>query len=117
MEFEDFATELYEWLSLVRLQSPRIRVGDQIDPYLSRYQLPEGSQGKICMISWQGFLAPSWTRQTLIDIITTLPPKAWFSLSTTTLSAGLAGNNSECTFLRLPDASGEFLLWEVKGHE
>lgn len=116
-DFDDFATELYEWLSLVRLQSPRIQVGDQIDPYLSRYQAPEGDEAKVCKISWQGFLAPSWARQALIDIITALPLKAWFSFSTTTFSKGLAGDNSECTILRLPGSSGEYLLWEVKGHE
>lgn len=117
-DFDDFATGLYEWLSLVRLQSPRVQVGDQIDPYLSRYQVPEGGEaGKICKISWQGFLAPSWSRQTLVDLITALPSKAWFSLSTTTFSKGLAGDNAECTILRPPNSSGEYLMWEVKSHQ
>ncbi|EAQ87844.1 hypothetical protein CHGG_04463 [Chaetomium globosum CBS 148.51] len=117
-DFEDFATSLYEWLSLVRLQSPRIQAGDQIDPYLSRYQvLDGGSEGRLCKISWQGFLAPSWTRQALIDIVTTLPHKAWFSFSTTTFSKGLAGDNAECIILRPPNSSGEYLMWEVKYHE
>jgi ribonuclease P/MRP protein subunit RPP40 len=117
-DFDDFATGLYEWLALVRLQSPRVQVGDQIDPYLSRYQVPEGGEaGRICKISWQGFLAPSWSRQALIDIITALPSKTWFSLSTTTFSKGLAGDNSECTILRPPNSSGEYLMWEVKSHE
>jgi ribonuclease P/MRP protein subunit RPP40 len=117
-DFEDFSTGLYEWLSLVRLRSPRIQVGDKIDPYLSRYQVPEGQMGsKLCKISWQGFLAPSWSRQTLIDIITTLPPKTWFSFSTTTFSKGLAGDNAECTILRLPSSTGEYFMWEVKGHK
>ncbi|KAL7936423.1 ribonuclease P 40kDa subunit domain-containing protein [Trichoderma chlorosporum] len=35
------ATEMYEWLSLVRLESPRVEEGDTIDPYLSRYSPPE----------------------------------------------------------------------------
>jgi ribonuclease P/MRP protein subunit RPP40 len=117
-DFEDFATSLYEWLSLVRLQSPRIQVGDQTDPYLSRYHVPDGGkEGKLCKISWQGFLAPAWSRQALIDIVTALPHKAWFSFSTTTFSKGLAGDNAECTILRPPNSSGEYLMWEVKGHE
>ncbi|KAL2019304.1 hypothetical protein VTK56DRAFT_9771 [Thermocarpiscus australiensis] len=117
-DLEDFATGLYEWLSLVRLQSPRVQVGDQIDPYLSRYRVPGAEkEGRICKVSWQGFLAPSWSQQTLIDIITALPPRAWFAFSTTTLSKGLAGDNSECTILRLPNSSGEYLMWEVKAHE
>ncbi|KAK3294601.1 ribonuclease P 40kDa subunit-domain-containing protein [Chaetomium fimeti] len=117
-DFEDFATSLYEWISLVRLQSPRIQVGDQIDPYLSLYRVPDGGhEGKLCKISWEGFLAPSWSRQTLINIVTALPHKAWFSFSTTTFSKGLTGDNAECTILRPPNSSGEYLMWEVKGHE
>ncbi|KAK3318897.1 ribonuclease P 40kDa subunit-domain-containing protein [Apodospora peruviana] len=121
-EFESFCTELYEWLSLVRLGSPRIQPGDQIDPYLCRYHVPgeenQQSQQLLCKINWQGFLAPSWARQTLIDIITALPSKTWFSFSTTTFSKGMAGDNAECTFLRPQDSSPvEYILWEVKGHE
>ncbi len=40
-EFHHWALEIYEWLSLVSLESPRILAGDDIDPYLSRYQAPE----------------------------------------------------------------------------
>ncbi|KAH6635084.1 ribonuclease P 40kDa subunit-domain-containing protein [Chaetomium sp. MPI-SDFR-AT-0129] len=118
-DFEDFVTGLYEWLALIRLQSPRIQTGDQIDPYLSRYEVPgaSGKEGKVCKISWQGFLAPSWSRQTLINIVTTVPHKAWFSFSTTTFSRGLTGDNAECTILRPPNSSGEYLMWEVKSHE
>ncbi|KXX80614.1 Ribonuclease P protein subunit p40 [Madurella mycetomatis] len=118
-DFEDFSTRLYEWLSLARLQCPRIETGDKIDPYLSRYQVPDGDeqQAKICKITWQGFLAPSWSRTTLIDIIAALPSRAWFSFSTTTFSKGLAGHNSECTILRPSDSSGEYIMWEIKAHE
>ncbi|KAG7287673.1 hypothetical protein NEMBOFW57_007186 [Staphylotrichum longicolle] len=45
------------------------------------------------------------------------PRWAWFAFSTTTFSKGLAGDNAECTILRPPNASGEYLMWEVKGHE
>ena len=117
-DFEDFSTGLYEWLSLVRLQSPRIQVGDQIDPYLSQYQVPNAErEGKVCKISWQGFLAPLWSRQILIDIVTALPAKSWFAFSTTTFPKGLAGDKTECTVLRPPNSSGEYLMWEVKAHE
>lgn len=117
-DFEDFTTELYEWLSLVRLESPRILTGDQIDPYLSRYEVPGGGQQtKICKISWQGFFPPSWSHRTLMDLVMVLPPKSWFCFSTTTFSKGLAGDNSECTVLRIPESRGEFLVWEVKSHE
>ncbi|KAK4173083.1 ribonuclease P 40kDa subunit-domain-containing protein [Triangularia setosa] len=117
-ELEDFSSEVYEWLSLVRLHSPRILKSDKIDPYLSLYRVPGGSQpGRLCKIGWRGFFSPSWTRQTMIDLIIALPSKTWFSFSTTTFSKGLAGDNTECTFLRPPNSSGEYLLWEIKSHE
>ncbi|KAK3379235.1 ribonuclease P 40kDa subunit-domain-containing protein [Lasiosphaeria ovina] len=118
-DFESFATEIYEWLSLVRLQSPRIQLGDQIDPYLCRYQIPGPSEqgSKICKISWQGFISPSWAREILVDVISALPSKTWFSFSTTTFSKGMAGDNSECTILRPPGSPGEYIMWEVKAHE
>ncbi|KAK0636519.1 ribonuclease P 40kDa subunit-domain-containing protein [Bombardia bombarda] len=120
-EFEEFATEIYEWLSLVRLRSPRIQPGDQIDPYLCRYQVPGGEEHqetKICKISWQGFLSPSWSKQTLVDVIGALPSsKTWFSFSTTTFSKGMAGDNAECTILRPPGSPGEYVMWEIKSHE
>ncbi len=117
-DFEDFSTGLYEWLSLVRLQSPRIEVGDHIDQYLSRYQVPSAEgEGKICKITWKGFLSPSWSRQTLIDILAALPTDSWFSFSATSFPKGLAGDTAECTVLRPPNSSGEYLMWEVKAHE
>ncbi|KAK5657789.1 hypothetical protein OQA88_2862 [Cercophora sp. LCS_1] len=117
-DFETFATEVYEWLSLVRLGSPRVHPKDEIDPFLSRYQVPGVErQANVRVITWEGFLAPSWSRKILIDIITTLPTDTWFSFSTSTFSKGIVGDNSECTILRPQDSNGEYILWEVKPHE
>lgn len=38
---EDIAEELLEWISLVNMGSPRVRQDDDMDAYLSRYQVPE----------------------------------------------------------------------------
>ncbi|KAK1755894.1 ribonuclease P protein subunit p40 [Echria macrotheca] len=89
-DFESFATELYEWLSLIRLGSPRIHPNDNIDPFLSRYKVPSAEgQANVRKISWQGFLSPAWSRKTLIDIISALPEKSWFVFSTTTFPKGV----------------------------
>jgi len=118
-DLESFSTELYEWLSLVRLGSPRIHPGDSIDPFLCRYQVPgSGDQGKLCKITWQGYLSPLWCRDTLVNVMAALPTKSsWFSFSTTTFSKGVAGDTSECAILRPPNTTGEYLMWEVKCHE
>lgn len=120
---EDYATETYEWLSLIRLQSPRVAAGDNIDPYLSRYQTPtpldsaSPSHDKICKITWQGFFTPAWVRSVLITALVALPSRAWFSLSATSFSKGLVGDSTEVVFLRPPESPGHYLFWEIKGDE
>lgn len=119
--YEEFATEIYEWLALVRLQSPRVESSDEVDPYLCRYQVPGESgqhqEAKLCKLTWEGFLSPSWARKTLVDLVLALPPKTWFSFSATTFPAGMMADGSECTFLRPPNSAGEYVMWEVKGHD
>ena len=123
MELDEYATDVYEWLYLVRLGSPRVAVGDTIDPYLSTYAVPggldgEGAQeGKLCRVSWEGFLSPTWARQLLADVVLAVPPKAWFSLSATSFARSIVGDHTECTILRPPGSPGEYFLWDIKGHE
>ncbi|KAI8962980.1 ribonuclease P 40kDa subunit [Daldinia sp. FL1419] len=118
LDMDEFATDVYEWLSLVRLDSPRISVDDKIDSYLSSYTIPDDSGGiqdeNLCRISWQGFISPKWTRQTLADAILSLPAKSWFSLSTTTFARDIIGDSADCTILRPPNAPGEYLLWDIR---
>ncbi|KAI8956316.1 ribonuclease P 40kDa subunit [Xylaria longipes] len=120
-ELNDYATEVYEWISLVRLESPRVNLLDNIDPYLSTYAVPgdlsENNEGRLCKISWQGFIPPSWAANTLAELIRTLPPKAWFSFSTTPFSRVAIGYGADCTIMRPPSSPGEYVLWEIKGHE
>jgi ribonuclease P/MRP protein subunit RPP40 len=122
-DLEYFSAELYEWLSLVRLESPRIDPKDDINPFLSRYQTTgsdsgPGSPAKLYKISWQGYLSPIWCRDVLVQVMAAVPTKSsWFSFSTTTFSKGVAGSNAECTILRPPNSTGEYLMWEIKSHE
>lgn len=120
-ELDEYAMEIYEWLSLVRLESPRVHLDDSVDPYLSTYVVPgspsEIEKGRLCKISWQGFIAPSWAANILADLIQTLPPKAWFSISTTPFTRVAVGHGADCTIMRPPSSPGEYVLWEIKGHE
>lgn len=113
---EQVATDYYEWLSLIRLRSPRVEPNDKTDPYLSRYCLPEGSEGEValCKVTWQGFLSPTWVRALLIDILGGCDSASWFSLSASCFSKNITGQGDELVFLRPPAAAGEYLMWEVK---
>lgn len=113
---EEVATDYYEWLSLIRLGSPRVELGDQTDPYLSRYCVPEGSGGEvtICKLVWQGFLSPSWLRALLVDILGSCGSGSWFSISASCFSKRIMGQGNELVFLRPPAAAGRYLMWEMK---
>ncbi|KAK7964068.1 hypothetical protein PG996_008242 [Apiospora saccharicola] len=121
LDLEEFATDMYEWLSLVRLDSPRISTGDKIDPYLSRYSVPkvqgDPKPATLCKVSWQGFIDPNWTRQVLVDLIISTSSRSWFAMSTSSFEKGVAGKGGDCMILRPANSPGEYVMWDVHGHE
>ncbi|KAI0541293.1 ribonuclease P 40kDa subunit-domain-containing protein [Xylaria digitata] len=120
-ELGEYATEIYEWLSLVRLESPRVKPCDSIDSYLSTYTVPSDpsgcEEGRLCKISWRGFMPPSWAASILAELIRAFPPKAWFSFSITPFTRVAVGLGADCSIMRPPNCPGEYVLWEIKGHE
>ncbi|KAM0286451.1 hypothetical protein ACHAQH_000877 [Verticillium albo-atrum] len=118
---EDFASETYEWLSMVRLESPRIAVGDNINSYLSRYQVPDDSEtatrARVCKVTWKGLLTADWVRKLLIDILATVSSRAWVSFSATSFSKGIVNESAEISVLRPPESAGHYLMWEIQGQE
>ena len=58
--------DLQEWLDLACMNSPRIRSKDSIDPYLCRYDIPNGkdaaTERNLVRLQWRGFLSPLWIR-------------------------------------------------------
>ncbi|KAK0383080.1 hypothetical protein NLU13_8994 [Sarocladium strictum] len=119
LALESVATDLYEWLSLVRLGSTRIMKHDRIDAYLSRYESPEARSGsmEICLMSWQGLVSSEWLYQLAMGVMTSLPQGAWFSLAATELSSSVSGASKEVVLLRPDSPSDEYLLWELQSLE
>ncbi|KAI5462921.1 ribonuclease P 40kDa subunit [Mariannaea sp. PMI_226] len=116
---EDAATECYEWLSLIRLGSPRIESRDNVDPYLSRYQVPGEAEREIvlCKMSWQGFISSSWLHQLLMETFVACPSAAWFAMSATCFSQSVPGSSDEVVILRPLTAEGKYIMWETKSLE
>jgi ribonucleases P/MRP protein subunit RPP40 len=119
-DFESHANELYELLSLVRLGSPRVESGDQIDAYLSRYSIPDidtkmKGQCNLAKITWQGFFPATWVQTLIFRMVLQLPSQSWFSLSSTTVSRGDGINGgSEVMMFKPPNSADRYVLWEVK---
>ena len=61
----DSLEEVLEYLSLIAIDSPRVKEGDKVDPYICRYDLPGASGGdeenqvrttSLTRLRWTGFL-------------------------------------------------------------
>ncbi|RFU36008.1 hypothetical protein B7463_g405, partial [Scytalidium lignicola] len=114
-DFEEFSCEIYEWLSLVCLESPRIDPDDNIDSFLSRY-VPPGSSNTsatLVKVTWQGFLTSSWAHKMFVQALLAIPRDAWFAYSVGSFSEEKSGNTKACTVLKLHTNSNEYVLWEL----
>jgi ribonuclease P/MRP protein subunit RPP40 len=113
------ACELYEWLSLIRLQSPRVSAADSIDDFLARYYTPQQPDGahEVCKISWQGFIGPHWLRELVAALTTTSLQRSWFAVSATQFSHNVSGSSNELTLLKAAEKPNEYLLWKFEAPE
>lgn len=123
-DFSDYTTELYEWLSLITLSSPRITSTDQIDPFLSRYTppFPTTLNHDLVKMTWNGFLPSKWVHETFVKILLLMTEadgggektKNWFSFGVSGFHGSWSRDSRDALVLKLPGKGpGEYLLWEV----
>lgn len=114
-DFEDYAVDLHEWLSLLLLNSPRIHANDKIDPYLSRYVPPGNSVStrKMVKIKWRGFISAFWARDAFVRLLQAVPRDSWFAYCIDGFNDGPHGDSKSCTILKLPEVPVEYVLWEI----
>lgn len=112
----DTAADLYEWLSLVRLGSPRVLYKDSIDPYLSRYSPPDCPPGEINVgrISWDGLMSPSWVSNLASALLAACPEDSWFAICATDMPAGGLGGHCETTIMKPPGQNSRYWMWDIK---
>jgi ribonuclease P/MRP protein subunit RPP40 len=118
-DFSDFSVEIYEWLSVISLESPRVVPNDRIDPFLSRYspppaESPKPSVTELVKISWKGFTSSSWAHKIFVQALLVAKPGVWFSFATLGFDEGIRTGGRDCTILKLPGAQNEYMLWEVE---
>ncbi|KAJ5929448.1 hypothetical protein N7454_006398 [Penicillium verhagenii] len=72
VEIQEACGSLSEWIALVQMRSPRVSSDDDIDPFLSRYSVPdsgETSVTELISIKWQGLISPKWTVQLFSSLL------------------------------------------------
>ena len=70
-KFEEWALDIYEWLSLVAIGSPRVLADDSVEPYLSRYQVPGADPEnafEMVALMWRGVIPCKWIRSLFIEL-------------------------------------------------
>jgi ribonuclease P/MRP protein subunit RPP40 len=117
-DFGDFCIDLHEWLSLLSLESPRISVQDQIDPYLSRYAPPgaeseSSKSSELIKITWRGFLSSQWAHKAFAQAVQASSTKHWFAYNLFGFSESML-SPKDCGILRIPGSDTEYLMWEVE---
>lgn len=115
-ESRSTAAELYEWISLVRLGSPRVSYSDDIDSYISRYSAPDCPPGEMSVgnISWDGLFSPSWVSNLVSRLLAVCPEESWFAITATDVMAGGLGGKGEITVLKPPGQGAKYLMWDIK---
>jgi ribonucleases P/MRP protein subunit RPP40 len=118
-DFSDFSVEMYEWISLISLGSPRVDLNDRIDPFLSRYAPPAaGDQSlgitKLVKINWKGFASSLWAHKVFVQVLLAAKPGMWFSFAVSGFDESIRTGGGDCTILKLPGAQTEYMLWEVE---
>jgi ribonucleases P/MRP protein subunit RPP40 len=117
--FADFSVELYEWISLLSLESPRVDPNDSIDPFLSRYAPPIAKDQnldvtKLVKISWHGFAASCWAHKIFVQAFLAAKPRMWFTFSVFGFNDCSRTGGGDCTIWKLPGAQNEYMLWEIE---
>lgn len=69
---EEEAMGLLEWIHMLQLRSPRVEVGDDINPHLSRYEVPDLGKGigerNMVAVMWRGFMGPAFMREVFLMV-------------------------------------------------
>ncbi|KAG5932285.1 hypothetical protein E4U60_005337 [Claviceps pazoutovae] len=118
LDMQEIGLCVYEWLSLLKLESPRVQYGDNVDTFLSRYRVAsrDRKQVSICRISWVGLIGTTWFQNLVRDVMTVNATEGWLSFSSNSFcDVSLSGIGSELVMLRASTKEDQYLTWRLIG--
>lgn len=71
-DMQEACGSISEWLAMVQLASPRVSAEDDVDPYLSRYAVPDSgptTTTELISLKWHGLIPSSWTMQLFLVLL------------------------------------------------
>ncbi|KAJ5899129.1 hypothetical protein N7495_003873 [Penicillium taxi] len=112
-----------EWIALLQLRSSRVSADDDVDPYLSRYSVPEPVQNTTNLISikWRGLIPSQWTIETYLSLLTQTSQAKntpWFVITASALGKQAVEGRDGFTILTSPSlgpAGLGSICWEFVG--
>lgn len=71
-DLQEHSGSLSEWLAMVQMASPRLSGEDDVDPYLSRYAVPDVDESQACdlmSLKWHGLIPSRWIMQLFLNLL------------------------------------------------
>ncbi|KAJ6189409.1 Ribonuclease P Rpp40 [Penicillium mononematosum] len=110
-DLQEHCGSLSEWLAMVQMASPRLSGEDDVDPYLSRYAVPDadGSQTSDLMsLKWHGLISSRWIMQLFLNLLQSKASNlSWFALAVATLGKEAVEGRDGFTVMVLPREPSE----------
>ncbi|KAJ5597749.1 hypothetical protein N7537_007833 [Penicillium hordei] len=112
-DLQEHSGSLSEWLAMVQMASPRLSGEDDVDPYLSRYAVPNADESQACdlmSLKWHGLISSRWIMQLFLNLLqsTKASNLSWFALAVATLGKEAVEGRDGFTVMVLPSGqSGE----------
>ncbi|KAJ5632608.1 hypothetical protein N7490_008947 [Penicillium lividum] len=113
VELQEACGSFSEWIALVQMRSPRVSAGDDVDPYLSRYNVPDldkASTSELISLKWHGLISPKWILHlfsSLLSQTTNFNSSAWFILSASALGKQAVEGRDGYTIAAAPNICSE----------
>ena len=68
-ELQEHLGSLLEWIAMVQINSPRVSKEDDVDPYLSRYSVPENCEPfDLISVKWHGYISSRWVMKLFLAL-------------------------------------------------
>ncbi|KAJ5972196.1 uncharacterized protein N7479_002114 [Penicillium vulpinum] len=106
-DLQEHCGSLSEWVAMVQMGSPRLSGEDDIDPYLSRYAIPDADESQasdLISLKWHGLISSRWIMQLFLNLQSTKASNlSWFALSVATLGKEAVEGRDGYTVMVLPN--------------